>query len=46
MIDSKGAKHMNLKYFVVKKEVQKQKVCIENIRINLIIANPLIKYLL
>nr|KYP32060.1 Retrovirus-related Pol polyprotein from transposon TNT 1-94 [Cajanus cajan] len=42
---SKGAKHMELKYFVVKKEVQKQRVSIEHISINLMI-DPLTKGLL
>ena len=40
---SKGAMHMELKYFVVKKEVQKQRVSIEHISINLMIADPLTK---
>ena len=40
---SRGAKHMELKYFVVKEEVQKQRVCIEHIRTNLMIAVPLTK---
>ena len=42
---SKGAKHMELKYFVVK-EVQKQKVSIEHISTNLMITGPLTKGLL
>jgi len=40
---SKGAKHMELKYFVVKKEVQKRRVSIEYISTYLMIANPLTK---
>ena len=40
---SKGAKHMELKYFVVKEEVQKRKVSIEHISIDLMIADPLTK---
>ena len=39
---SRGAKHMQLKYFV-KEEVQKQRVCIEHIRTDLMIADPLTK---
>ena len=42
---SKGAKHMELKYFVVKKEVQKRRVSIEHISTDLMIANPLTKEL-
>ena len=40
---SKGAKHMELKYFVVKEEVQKQRVSIEHISTNLMIVDPLNK---
>jgi len=40
---SKGAKHMELKYFVVKEEVQKRRVSIEHISTNLMIADPLTK---
>ena len=40
---SRGAKHMELKYFVVKEEVQKHRVCIEHIRTDLIITDPLTK---
>ena len=40
---SKGAKHMELKYFVVKEKVQKRKVSIEHISTDLMIADPLIK---
>ena len=43
---SKGAKHMELKYFAVKEEVQKRKVSIEHISIDLMIADPLTKDLL
>jgi len=39
---SKGAKHMKLKYLVVK-EVQKQRVSIEHISTNLMVADPLTK---
>ena len=41
----RGAKHMELKYFVVKEEVQKQRVFIEHIRIDLIITDLLTKSL-
>ncbi|XP_075098906.1 secreted RxLR effector protein 161-like [Nicotiana tabacum] len=40
---SKGAKHMELKYFTVKEEVQKQRLSLEHIRIDLMIADPLTK---
>ena len=40
---SKGVKHMELKYFVMKEEVQKQKVSIEHISTNFMIIDPLIK---
>ena len=40
---SKGAKHMELKYFVVKEEIQKQRVSIQHICTELIIADPLMK---
>ena len=40
---SKGAKHMELKYFVVKEEVHKQRVSIEHISTNLMIVDPLTK---
>ena len=40
---SKGAKHMELKYLSVKEEVQKQKVSIEHIGTDLMIADPLTK---
>jgi len=43
---SKGAKHMKLKYFAMKKEVQKQRVSIEHTNTNFIIADHLIKGLL
>ena len=39
---SKGAKHMELKYFAVK-EVQKRKVSIEHISTDLMIGDPLTK---
>jgi len=38
-----GVKHMELKYFVVKEEVQKQRVSIEHISTNYMIVDPLIK---
>ena len=38
---SKGAKHMELKYFSVKEEVQKHKVTIEHISTKFMIADPL-----
>ena len=40
---SKGAKHMKLKYFAVKEEVQKQRVSIKHISTELVIADPLTK---
>ena len=40
---SKGVKHMELKYFVVKEEVHKQRVSIEYISTNLMIVDPLTK---
>jgi len=40
---SKGAKHMDLKYLSVKDEVQKQRVSIEHIGTNQMIADPLTK---
>jgi len=40
---SKGAKHMELKYFIVKEEVQKQRVSIEHISTNFMIVDPLTK---
>jgi len=40
---SKGAKHMKLKYFIIKEEVQKHRVSIEHISTNLMIADPLTK---
>jgi len=39
----KGAKHMELKYFVVKEEVQKHRVSIEHINNDLMIVDPLTK---
>ncbi|PKU80214.1 Retrovirus-related Pol polyprotein from transposon TNT 1-94 [Dendrobium catenatum] len=42
---TKGAKHMELKYFAVKEEVWKQRVSFEHISTNLIIADPLTKRL-
>jgi len=40
---SKGAKYMELKYFIVKEEAQKHRVSIEHISTNLMIADPLTK---
>ena len=40
---SKGAKHMELKYFAVKEEVQKHRVSIDHISTELMIADPLTK---
>jgi len=40
---SKCAKHMDLKYFVVKEEVQKHRVSIEHISTDLMIVDPLTK---
>ena len=41
---SKGVKHMELKYFSVKEEIQKHKVTIEHISTKLMIDDPLTKY--
>lgn len=40
---SKGAKHVDLKYLTVKEKVQNQKISIEHIGTNLMIADPLTK---
>ena len=40
---SKGAKHMEIKYFAVKEEVQNQRVSIQHISTNLMVADPLTK---
>ena len=40
---SRGAKHMELKFLSVKKEVQKRKVSFEHVRTDLMIADPLTK---
>ncbi|XP_052724118.1 secreted RxLR effector protein 161-like [Vigna angularis] len=40
---SKGAKHMELKYFVVKEEIQNHKVSIEHISTDFMISDPLTK---
>ncbi|KAL6314515.1 hypothetical protein AAG906_026851 [Vitis piasezkii] len=40
---SNGAKHMELKYFAVKEEVQKQRVSIEHINTEIMVADPLTK---
>ena len=40
---SKGAKHMEIKYFGVKEEVRKQRVSIEHVRTELMITDPLTK---
>jgi len=39
----KGAKHIELKYFVVKEEVKKRRVLIEHVSTELMIADPLTK---
>ena len=43
---SEGAKHMKLKYFFMKEEVQKQRVLIEHISTNFMILDSLTKKLL
>ena len=40
---SKGVKHIELKYFVVKEEVHKHRVSIEHISTDLMTTNPLTK---
>ena len=40
---SKGVKHMKLKYFVFKEEVQKHRVSIKHISTDLMIVDPLTK---
>jgi len=40
---SKGTKHMELKYFIVKEEVQKHRVSIEHTSTSLMTINPLTK---
>lgn len=40
---SKGGKHMKLKYLDIKEEVQKYRLSIEHININLMIVDPLTK---
>ena len=40
---SKGFKHMELKYFVIKEEFQKHRVSIEHISTNFMVADPLTK---
>ncbi|XP_057965380.1 secreted RxLR effector protein 161-like [Malania oleifera] len=40
---SKGVKHMELKYFAIKEDVQKQNVSIEHINTDCMIADPLTK---
>lgn len=40
---SREAKHMELKYFIVKGKIQKQRVCIEYIKTDLMVVNPLTK---
>lgn len=42
---SKGTKRMKLKYFTIKKEVHKQTMSIEHISTNLMIIDPLTKWL-
>ncbi|GJY30989.1 retrovirus-related pol polyprotein from transposon TNT 1-94 [Tanacetum coccineum] len=38
---SKGAKHMDIQFFIVKQEIQKQRVYLEHISKDLMIADPL-----
>ncbi|GKC98073.1 retrovirus-related pol polyprotein from transposon TNT 1-94 [Tanacetum coccineum] len=40
---SKGAKHMDIKFFIVKEEIQKQRVYLKHISTDLMIADPLTK---
>nr|GEU55926.1 hypothetical protein [Tanacetum cinerariifolium] len=40
---SKGAKHMDIKFFIVKEEIQKQRVYLEHISTDLMIVDPLTK---
>ncbi|GKF19859.1 retrovirus-related pol polyprotein from transposon TNT 1-94 [Tanacetum coccineum] len=40
---SKGAKHMDIKFFIVKEEIKKQKVYLEHISTYLMIVDPLTK---
>ncbi|GJX04434.1 retrovirus-related pol polyprotein from transposon TNT 1-94 [Tanacetum coccineum] len=40
---SKGAKHMDIKFFIVKEEIQKQRVYLEHISTDLMTADPLTK---
>lgn len=42
-IYSRGAEYMELKYFAVKEEVKKQRVSIQHIRTDLLIADSLTK---
>jgi len=42
-ISWKSVKHMELKYFAIKEEVQKHRVSIEHISTDLMIADPLTK---
>jgi len=43
---SKCVKHMKLKYFFIKEEVQKHRVSIKHLSIDLMIVNPSTKWLL
>ncbi|CAM8929237.1 unnamed protein product [Rhodiola kirilowii] len=38
---SKGAKHIELKFLSVKKEVQKRRVLVEHIKMDMMVADPL-----
>ena len=40
---SGAAKHINIKFYVVKKQVQDQTICLEHIRTNKMLADPLTK---
>ena len=42
---SRGTKHMELKYFSVNEDFHKHRVCVEHIRTDLMIADPLTKSL-
>ena len=40
---SGAAKHIDIKFYVVKKQVQDQTICLEHIRTNKMLADPLTK---
>jgi len=40
---SGAAKHIDIKFYVVKEQVQDQTICLEHIRMNKMLANPLTK---